>query len=206
MERANALLRRVPTFVVWGLGLIPLALLIRGAVNGSLGADPVKALELELGEWGLRFLIASLAITPLMRRGLRLIKFRRAIGVTGFIYVALHFAVWLALDMGLRWGQIIEDLWKRPYILIGFAAFLLLVPLAVTSTNGWLRRLGAANWRRLHRLAYPAILLGAVHFVLIGKVWTVDSLIHLGLVLWLLGLRLWPKRESRLLHSSGTRG
>jgi sulfoxide reductase heme-binding subunit YedZ len=147
-----------------------------------------------LGEWGLRFLMASLAVTPLMRLNLRLVKFRRAIGVTGFIYVALHFAVWLALDMGLRWGQIAEDLVKRPYIVVGFVAFLLMVPLALTSTNGWLRRLGAESWRRLHRLAYPAILLGAVHFVMIGKVWTAESLIHLGIVAGLLGLRLWPKR------------
>jgi methionine sulfoxide reductase heme-binding subunit len=197
MDRLNALLRRVPTGVVWGLGLLPLILLIWGAVAGTLGADPVKALERALGEWGLRFLIASLAMTPLMRLGLRLIKFRRAIGVTGFIYVAFHFAVWLALDMGLRWGQITEDLFKRPYILVGLTAFLLLVPLAVTSTNGWLRRLGAEAWRRLHRLAYPAILLGAVHFVMIGKVWTTESLIHLGVVVALLGLRLWPRRENR---------
>jgi methionine sulfoxide reductase heme-binding subunit len=197
MDRINTFLRRLPTGVVWALGLVPMALLFWGAVNGSLGADPVKALELGLGEWGLRLLIGSLAITPLMRLGLRLVKFRRAIGVTAFFYVALHFAVWLALDMGLRWGQITQDLWKRPYILIGFAAFLLLLPLAVTSTNGWLRRLGAAGWRRLHRLAYPAILLGAVHFVMIGKVWTAESLIHLGLVLGLLGLRLLPGHENR---------
>lgn len=197
MDQVNSLLRRMPTGVVWGLGLVPMAFLFWGAVNGSLGADPVKALELGLGEWGLRFLIASLAITPLMRLGLRLIKFRRAIGVTAFFYVTMHFVVWLVLDMGLRWGQIIEDLWKRPYILIGFAAFLFLVPLAVTSTNGWLRRLGTETWRRLHRLAYPAILLGAVHFVMIGKVWTTESLIHLGLVVGLVGLRLLPKRETR---------
>lgn len=197
MDRLNGFLRLVPTGIVWGLGLVPLALLIWGAVANTLGPDPVKALEHGLGEWGLRFLIASLAITPLMRANLRLVKFRRALGVTGFVYVALHFTVWLALDMGLRWGQIIEDLWKRPYVLIGFAAFLLLLPLAVTSTNGWLKRLGAAGWRRLHWLTYPAILLGAAHFVMIGKVWTMESLIYLGLVLGLLALRLLPKREKR---------
>lgn len=194
LDRLNGLLRRLPTWPVWLLGAVPLGVLVARTLAGDLGPDPVKALEHELGLWGLRFLIASLAVTPLVWAGLRLLKFRRALGVTGFAYVALHFLVWLALDMGLRWPQIAGDLVKRPYILVGFTALVLLVPLALTSTNAAIRRLGPLRWRRLHRLAWPAILLGALHFVMIGKVWTGDSLAYLALTLGLLALRLLPGR------------
>ncbi len=203
MERVNSALRRLPTGVVWIAAFVPMAWLVWLAAAGDLGPDPVKALEHGLGEWGLRLLLASLAVTPLMRLGLRLLRFRRALGVAGFAYVVAHFAVWVGLDMGFRWGQVAQDLVKRPYIVVGLAGLLLLVPLAVTSTDGWLRRLGTASWRRLHRLAYPAILLGAVHFVMIGKVLTVESLVHLGIALALLAVRLVPKRaQSRRLGPS----
>lgn len=190
MERLNGYARRVPSWVIYLLGAIPFALLVYGALFGGLGADPVKTLENELGQWGLRFLVASLAITPLMRLGLRLLKFRRAIGLVGFYYICLHFLVWITLDLALRWGQIGTELYKRPFILVGFAAFLLLLPLALTSWNGAIRRLGAVAWKRLHRLAYPAILAGAVHYVMIGKVWSFDALFYLALTLVLLATRL----------------
>ena len=195
MDRVNTGLRRLPVWVVYLLGAVPAALLLIGAFTGGLGVDPVKGLEHELGEWGLRFLIASLAVTPLMRVGLRLIRFRRALGLLGFWYVLAHFAVWVGLDMGLMWSQIAGDLVKRPYIMVGFGALLLLLPLAMTSSDRAVRRLGGQAWRNLHRLAYPAILAGAVHFVMIGKVWTADSLIYLGLTLALLALRLVPRRR-----------
>lgn len=198
MDRINRLARRLPVWAVWLAGALPAALLIAAAAGNRLGVDPVKALEHELGLWALRFLLASLAVTPLMRLGLRLMKFRRALGLLGFVYVLAHFAVWIALDMGLRWGQIAEDLWKRPYILVGFAGLLMLIPLAVTSSDGALRRMGAAAWRRLHRLAYPAITLGAVHFVMIGKVWTAESLIYLAITGGLLAVRLLPRPGRRL--------
>lgn len=198
MDRINRLARRLPVWAVWLAGALPAALLIAAVAGNRLGVDPVKALEHELGLWALRFLLASLAVTPLMRLGLRLMKFRRALGLLGFVYVMAHFAVWIALDMGLRWGQIAEDLWKRPYILVGFAGLLMLIPLAVTSSDGALRRMGAAAWRRLHRLAYPAIALGAVHFVMIGKVWTAESLIYLAITGGLLAVRLLPRPGRRL--------
>lgn len=198
-DQVNAFAKRVPTAVFYIGGTIPALLLLFGAVQNTLGPDPVKALEHGFGLWALRFLMASLCITPLMRLGIRLLKFRRAIGLVGFSYATLHFVTWIVLDLGLRWGQIIEDLWKRPYILIGFAAFVLLVPLAATSWNGAIRRLGARNWNRLHRLAYPAILAGAVHFVMVGKLWTMESLVYLGLTGLLLALRLPPlgKRQPK---------
>ena len=190
MDRVNTGLRRLPVWVVYLLGSVPAALLLIGAFTGGLGVDPVKGLEHELGEWGLRFLIASLAVTPLMRVGLRLIRFRRALGLLGFWYVLAHFAVWVGLDMGLMWSQIAGDLVKRPYIMVGFGALLLLLPLAMTSSDRAVRRLGGQAWRNLHRLAYPAILAGAVHFVMIGKVWTGESLVYLAITLGLLILRL----------------
>ena len=198
MDHINRQLRRLPAWVVYALGTLPAGLLIYGAFFGGLGPDPVKGLERSLGEWGLRFLIASLAVTPLMRVGLRLLKFRRALGLLGFFYILAHFAVWIGLDMGLYWAQIARDLVKRPYIIVGFAGFLMLLPLAITSNDGSIRRLGGQVWRRLHRLAYPAILAGAVHFVMIGKVWTTESLIYLGLVGVLLAVRLIPPRRRRL--------
>ena len=197
MDRVNTGLRRLPVWVVYLLGSVPAALLLIGAFTGGLGVDPVKGLEHELGEWGLRFLIASLAVTPLMRVGLRLIRFRRALGLLGFWYVLAHFAVWVGLDMGLMWSQIAGDLVKRPYIMVGFGALLLLLPLAMTSSDRAVRRLGGQAWRNLHRLAYPAILAGAVHFVMQAKGWPLEPLVYLGLVLGLLGLRLVPKARSR---------
>lgn len=192
LDRLNGLARRLPTWPVYLAGAIPFALLLWGAVMNRLGADPVKTLELELGIWGLRFLIASLAITPLAQFGLRLVKFRRALGQLGFFYILLHFVVWMALDLALRWNLIGAELVKRPFIVVGFAALVLLVPLALTSWNGAIRRMGAAAWKRLHRLAYAAILAGGVHFVMIGKVYTVESLVHLAIILGLLALRLLP--------------
>lgn len=197
LDRLNGLARRLPTWPVYLAGAIPFALLLWGAVMNRLGADPVKTLELELGIWGLRFLIASLAITPLAQFGLRLVKFRRALGLLGFFFILLHFVVWMALDLALRWNLIGAELVKRPFIVVGFAALVLLVPLALTSWNGAIRRMGAAAWKRLHRLAYAAILAGGVHFVMIGKVYTVESLVHLAIILGLLALRLLPATAPR---------
>lgn len=195
MDKVNAALRRLPTWPVWLALCLPALLLVRDIFAGNLGPDPVRTLELTLGKWALRFLLASLAVTPLMRLGVRAIRFRRALGVMGLVYVALHFVVWIGLDMGLLWGQIISDLYKRPYILVGAVALALLIPLGITSTNGWIKALGP-NWRALHRLAYPAILLGAVHFVMVGKVWKTEPLIYLGIALVLLALRLPGFRRS----------
>lgn len=195
LDRFNGFARRVPTWVLYLGGALPFGLLVYGAFFGGLGADPVKTLELELGVWGLRFLIASLAVTPLMALGVRLLKFRRALGLLGFFYVAVHFTTWMVLDLGLRWGQIGSELVKRPFIIVGFAAFLLLVPLALTSWNGAIRRLGAATWKKLHKLAYPAILAGGVHYVMIGKVYRLETLVYLAIILGLLALRLRPIRR-----------
>lgn len=193
MDRINAYARRVPTWAVWLLGLVPLALLVWGAAVGSLGVDPVKAIERGLGERGLQFLLASLAITPLRRFGLNLLRFRRALGLLSFVYVALHLTAWILLDMGLRFDEMIADLYKRPYVILGMVGFLTMVPLAVTSSNAAIRRLGAATWARLHRLVYAAILAAMLHLVLLSKVWSVEVLVYLVLATLLLGFRLMPR-------------
>lgn len=193
MDRVNALARRVPTWVVYMLGLVPLGFLVWGAVFGGLGPDPVKAIERGLGERGLQFLLASLAITPLRRVGLNLLRFRRALGLLSFIYVSLHLVAWVWLDLGLRWGEMLADLTKRPFVIVGMIGFLVMVPLAATSWNGAIRRMGAAAWNRLHKLAYLAILATAVHLALLSKVWTTEVLAYLGLALGLLAVRLIPK-------------
>lgn len=197
MDRVNALTRSVPTWVVYLLGLVPLAWLVWGAVSDGLGADPVKAIEHALGERGLQFLLASLAITPLRRVGLNLLRFRRALGLLAFLYVTLHLVAWVWLDMGLRWDEMLADLTKRPFVILGMVGFVVMIPLALTSWNGAIRRLGAAAWNRLHKLAYIAILAGAAHLALLSKVWTAEILIYLGLTLGLLAVRLIPRGARR---------
>jgi sulfoxide reductase heme-binding subunit YedZ len=196
LDGLNRLAGRTPTSLLYIGGAIPALALGFGAVQNTLGPDPVKALEHSFGLWALRFLLASLCVTPLMRLGLRVIKFRRGLGLLGFAYATLHFLTWLALDMGLRWGQIADDLVKRPYIVVGQVGFVLLLPLAATSWNQAIRRMGAKAWNRLHRLAYPAILAGAVHFAMVSKVWTAESLTYLSLTIGLLSLRLLPRRKT----------
>lgn len=197
VDPLNATLRRVPAWPLYILGALPVFWLFWAGVQDSLGVDPVKAIEHRLGLWGLWLLIASLAITPLMRlAGLKLIKFRRAIGLLGFFYILVHLLVWLILDVQIP-SQIWADILKRPYITIGMAAFLMLLPLALTSNNWSLRRLGPIRWRRLHKLAYLAIPLGAVHFTLLVKGWQIEPLLYLAAILALLALRLQPRRTNR---------
>jgi methionine sulfoxide reductase heme-binding subunit len=193
MDRINAFARRVPTWVVYLVGLVPLGFLVWGAVFGGIGPDPVKAIERGLGLRGLQFLLASLAITPLRRMGLNLLRFRRALGLLSFLYVTLHLTAWVWLDMGLRWSEMLADLTKRPFVILGMIGFVVMIPLAATSWNGAIRRMGAAAWIRLHKLAYVAILAGAVHFSLIFKVWTTELLVYVGLTLALLAFRLVPR-------------
>ncbi|WP_435257231.1 protein-methionine-sulfoxide reductase heme-binding subunit MsrQ [Thioclava sp. FR2] len=190
MDRLNRFLRRVPTAVVWSGGLFPLVWLIGAAATNSLGADPVKAIEKSLGLWGLQFLLASLCVTPLRWAGVNLIRFRRALGVTSAIYIVLHFTAWFWLDMGLRWDEIGRDLVKRPYIIVGMVGLLVLIPLALTSTDSAIRRLGGAKWRKLHRLSYVAAAAGAIHFTILVKGWPLEPLLYLGAVAALLAARV----------------
>ena len=191
MERLNAALRRLPVWPLYPLGLLPAVWLFWLGLTGGLGPDPVKALEHRYGEIALQLMVAVLAVTPLRRlTGLSLMRFRRALGLLAFAYVTLHLAVWLGLDVQLNLAQAWEDVLKRPYITIGMAGFLLLVPLALTSTDSALRRLGPVAWRRLHRLTYVAALAGAVHYLLLVKADRAEPLVYLAVILLLLALRL----------------
>ena len=196
-QRINAALRRVPVWPVYALGALPPVWFLYLGLTGGLGVEPITELEHRLGEIGLQALIAALAVTPLRRfTGVSLLKFRRAIGLLAFYYIVCHLLVWLLLDIR-DIGRIWEDILERPYITIGMVGFLLLVPLAVTSNDAALRRLGAAAWKRVHWLAYPATILGAVHFVMLVKGWQIEPLLYLGAILLLLLARIRGPRPSR---------
>lgn len=177
--------------LVYVLGMIPASWTFYQGVMDQLGADPMKVLERSLGEWALRFLIAGLAITPLRRlTGINLLRYRRAIGLLAFIYATLHLSVYLVLDQNLDLAAIWGDIVKRPFITVGMAAFLILIPLAVTSNNAMIRRLRPGVWQKIHRWVYLAAALAAVHFVMVVKAWPPEPLIYAGLVALLLGYRL----------------
>ena len=185
----NSLLRRVPTWVVYIAGSLPALWMAYQTLSGTIGIDPVRAIEWGLGLWALRLLIATLCVTPLRWIGLNLMRFRRQLGLVAFAYVVLHLAAWLTIDMGLRWGQILPDLVKRWYIVVGMAALTLLLPLAATSNNASIRTLGPKAWNRLHMLAYPATILATVHCMMVGKVYTAEVLIYAGILSALLAWR-----------------
>lgn len=194
-EVLNGWLRKVPAWPIYIVAPLPVALLFWQGAAGTLGPDPVKAIEHQTGLYALQMIIAGLAVTPIRRfAGVNLLKFRRAIGITAFAYALVHLLTWAVLDMGFYLAQALGDVVKRPYITLGMAAFLLLVPLVFTSNDRALRRLGPQRWRKLHRLTYPAAVLAAVHFVWLVKAWPIEPFLYLGAVLILLALRLLPKR------------
>jgi sulfoxide reductase heme-binding subunit YedZ len=191
-SRINGLLRHVPPWTVYLLLALPLASLLWQAVSGGLGPDPVRTLERSLGETGLQLIVAGLLVTPLRRLiGINLIRYRRAIGVMAFAYVALHLTVWVSLDLAFRWAEIGADLLKRPYIIVGMIGFLAMLPLAVTSNNLSVRKLGPVAWNRLHRLTYVAAVAGAVHYLMLVKAWPLEPILYVVAVAVLLALRLW---------------
>lgn len=190
----NARIRKVPAWVIYVLGFGYMGWLFWIALTGGMGVDPVKALEHAYGETGLKLLVLGLAVTPLRQfANVNLLKFRRAFGVTAFMYILAHLLVWLILDVQIP-EQIWADIIKRPYITIGMGAFMLLLPLAVTSNNLSVRRLGP-NWRRLHWLVYLAVPLGAVHFVMLAKGFQLEPLVYLTLACGLVCLRLKSSRR-----------
>jgi sulfoxide reductase heme-binding subunit YedZ len=194
IDRANALVRRVPAWAVYVACFVPAPVLLYMGLTGGLGVEPIKALEHELGETALKLVIGGLAITPLRRYvGLNLIRFRRAIGLMAFFYVCLHLMVWLVLDVQNP-ARIWADILKRPYITVGMLAFALLIPLAVTSNNWSVRKLGP-RWRHLHRVVYLAAILGAVHFVMLSKGFQIEPLAYLMVIVMLLALRLPARRK-----------
>ena len=193
----NNWLRRVPTWLVWLAGAVPLGLVIADAVTGRLGVDPVRSIEHRLGRTALYLLIASLAVTPVLRLArINAMRHRQALGLLCFAYAACHVASWVLLDMGLLWAQMAQDVIRRPYLLFGMAVILALGALAATSNRLSMRGLGG-GWRRLHRLSYPAVILAGLHWIWSLKVVEPWPAAILAAILLLLASRLLPWRPPR---------
>lgn len=192
--------------------LAPLAILLWQAWSvaktggNALGADPVAEIEHRLGLWAIRFLMLTLAITPLrqLTGWNMLIRFRRMLGLYAFAYASLHFAAYLVLDLRGYWTQVFEDIAKRPYITVGFIAWLLLVPLAVTSTTGWIKRLGR-NWARLHKAVYAVAVLAVLHFWWLVKSDIREPALYAGIAALLLGWRIWKWWQRRTRSAPSAR-
>ena len=193
--------------LVWVIALTPAAWLLAGFFRDDLGANPIEKITNWTGYWTLCLLTASIAVTPLRRMtGYNpIIKLRRLIGLFAFFYATLHFLTYIVLDQFFAFQYIIEDIIERPYITVGFTAFVLMIPVAVTSTTGWIRRLGK-RWTQLHRLVYIIVPLGVLHFYwkVIAKAFQVDVLVFAILVGGLLVFRLpvWRKRRQASTSSS----
>ncbi len=188
--RINGALRKVPAWTIYIVSALWAVWLFYLALTGGLGVEPINALEREYGELGLKLLILGLLVTPLRKwTGVSLIKFRRAIGVTTFFLILAHFLVWAVLDV-----QTFERVWmeivKRPYVTVGMLSFVMMIPLAVTSNNLSVRKLGAASWRKLHKLTYPIAVLGGVHYLWLVKGFQIEPIIYMAVILGLLAARL----------------
>ncbi|HEY5780539.1 MAG TPA: protein-methionine-sulfoxide reductase heme-binding subunit MsrQ [Lysobacter sp.] len=199
--------------IVHLLALIPAAILgwqIRQELltgSGGLGADPVAEIEHRLGLWALRFLMITLAITPLRQLTGQpaFLRYRRMLGLYTFFYATLHFTAYLVLDLRGYWAQIFEEIAKRPYITVGFTAWLLLLPLAITSTQAAIRRLGR-HWAQLHRLVYAIGVLAVLHFWWLVKSDIREPALYAGILAALLGWRLWKRLRAVSARRTATAG
>lgn len=188
--------------VVFVLALLPLCRLIFGGFNDALGANPIEKITHNTGYWTLTFLLITLSATPLRRlSGWQwLVRLRRMLGLFAFFYGCLHFLTYLVLDQFFDWESILKDILKRPYITVGFPAFLLMIPLALTSTDAMIRRLGGKQWRLLHRLIYLSAIGGVVHYWWLVKKDLSNPIIFAAVLALLLGLRLlfwWIQTRNR---------
>ena len=197
--KINGVARKVPAWTIYIVGAAwAVYLFYLAAFTRAFGAEPINALEREYGEIGLQLLVLGLLITPLRSWfGVNLIKFRRAIGVTTFFYILAHFLVFAILDV-----QSLERVWtevvKRPYVTVGMISFVMMIPLAITSNNMSVRKMGAAAWKRLHWLTYPAAILGAIHYLWLAKGFQIEPLIYLAILIGLVAYRYMPKRKKRV--------
>lgn len=186
--------------------LLPLAVLVSAALDDRLGADPIATLTHETGQWALRLLLATLAVTPLrlLTGWTVLLRFRRMLGLWAFAYACVHFAIYLALDLGGYWAQVFADIVERPFITVGFAAWLLLLPLALTSTRSMMRRLGR-RWSQLHRLVYAIGVLAVVHYLWLVKADPREPLVYAIILVVLLLCRLPPAQRWLVARRSARR-
>ena len=191
-------MRKLIKPVVFVLALIPFAVLLLRILQNNLGPDPVQELSLETGEWTLRFLIIALAMTPLRRitKQTEFTRHRRMLGLFALFYATMHLFVWLVFVLEFRWFAIAEEILERPYITVGFSAYVILLALGITSPKFMVRKLGK-NWKRLHRLVYLAAILGVVHLLWILRLDIGPAVFYGALVALLLGYRAWFSLQAR---------
>jgi len=189
---------------VFVLCLEPAAWLVWRGVQGDLTADPVQFITHTTGDWTIRFVVITLAITPLRKllRLPQLIRFRRMLGLFAFFYGCLHFSTWIGIDKQFAWAEMWKDVQKRRFITVGFTGFVLMIPLAITSTAGWIRRLGGKRWQLLHRLIYATAIAGVVHYYWLVKSDVRKPLLYASLVGILLAWRLGSWLIGRRRHST----
>ena len=198
--KRNRSLDKIIKPAVFVLSLMPLSILVWNATTGNLSANPIDDITDTTGRWTLRFIMIALAVTPLRRitgwNGV--IRLRRMLGLFTFFYGTLHIATYVWLDQFFGFEEIIKDVVKRPFITAGFFAFVLMIPLAITSTRGWIKRLGGKRWQLLHRLVYISAIGGVLHYLWLVKADTLFPLIYGGVLSFLLGHRLWTFLKPRL--------
>ncbi len=198
VDSTNAALRRIPPWVLYGLATLYAGWLFFLAATGAW-VEPVEVLEHRYGKFALQMILLGLAVTPLRQHlGLNLMKHRRAIGVIAFFFLLAHLLVWAILDVQSA-ARVWADIVERPYITIGMAGFLLLLPLAITSNDLSVRKLGAAAWRKLHKLVYPAALLGALHYVWLAKGFQIEPMVYMLITVGLVALRFSGSGKARRL-------
>lgn len=189
---------RITKFIIFFAALVPLGRLVWKYFHGGLGANPIEVITHSTGDWTLILILTTLAITPLRRitKQYWMIGVRREIGLFAFFYGTLHFTTYIWLDKFFDWHEMIKDIAKRPFITVGFTAFVLLIPLALTSTAGWIRRLGGKRWQNLHRLIYLSATAGVIHFIWLVKAdlrrpltygAILGTLLVLRIVMWAIG-------------------
>lgn len=185
--------------LVFFVCLVPLAMLVWDGFQDALGANPIEKITHRTGDWALRFLLITLAITPLrlLFGWKKLIQLRRMLGLFTFFYVCIHFSIYIVFDHFFDVSEIIKDIVKRPYVTVGFAAFVLLIPLALTSTNAMMKRLGK-RWKQLHQLVYVIAVLAILHYLWLVKADVLQPVIHAIVLLVLLSVRVWHQRKHRV--------
>lgn len=195
----NSTTRRVPTWALYIVLAAPAIYFTYALLTNQLGSDPIRAYEHEVGRWALKLIIAGLMVTPLRDWfKINLIKFRRAIGLMAFLYVFLHLASYLILDQSLIFSEIWKDIVKRPYITFGMGAALLMLPLAITSNNLSIRKMGPARWNKLHKVVYLVGIGAVMHFLLLTKTWEVEPAIYALILFALLTHRVLKLRKQRV--------
>ncbi|HEV2417281.1 MAG TPA: protein-methionine-sulfoxide reductase heme-binding subunit MsrQ [Terriglobia bacterium] len=197
----SVLISKWTKVLVFALCLVPAGQLVWAAFHQGLGANPIEFITHKTGTWTLIFLVLTLAITP-ARKLLRLpelIRFRRMLGLFAFFYVFLHFSTWIGLDKFFDWTEMWHDVHKRPFITVGFTGFVLMIPLAVTSTAGWIRRLGGRRWQRVHQLIYLSAIAGVIHYYWLVKSDIRKPVFYGVVVAFLLLLRVlfWARKRPR---------